>query len=34
MERDLSPDSIGIPMDVFVTDRLPLMHSIREKLGL
>ena len=34
MDRPLSPESIGIPLDVFVTDRLPLMHSIREKLGL
>jgi len=33
VEEELAPSLIGVPADVFVTDRLPLMETVKEILG-
>jgi len=33
VDEDLPASLIGVPADVFVTDRLPLMETVKEMLG-
>jgi len=33
VEQELDPNAIGLPAEVFVTDRLPLMQTVKRLAG-